>query len=195
MRASLETDLQAARGAGFDYLEIWKAKLRDRSIPELKDLFAESGVPPLSTSGVCATCASAGGVDKGAGGKAAVRRWSGRRVAPTALRCSVLWPVAKLAAFTSFTALRQLRRVRWTKRAARAATSPGLAGRAGPWGPAVRKAQAVHWTACVRAHLLGAPEAHRSLPARAFAVAVVLRFCRFYGAGQALPMSSGLKGC
>ena len=52
MRASLETDLQAAKAAGFDYLEIWKAKLRDRSIPELKDLFAEAGVPPLSINSI-----------------------------------------------------------------------------------------------------------------------------------------------
>lgn len=52
MRASLDTDLQAAKAAGFDYLEIWKAKLRDRSIPELKDLFAEAGVPPLSINSI-----------------------------------------------------------------------------------------------------------------------------------------------
>ena len=52
MRASLETDLQAAKAAGFDYLEIWKAKLRDRSIPELKNLFAEAGVPPLSINSI-----------------------------------------------------------------------------------------------------------------------------------------------
>lgn len=52
MRASLETDLQAAKAAGFDYLEIWKAKLKDKSIDELKELFAESGVPPLSINSI-----------------------------------------------------------------------------------------------------------------------------------------------
>ncbi len=45
-----------------------------------------------------------------------------------------------------------------TKRASHADRGPGLAGRAGPGGPAVRKAQAVRWTACVRAHLLVATE-------------------------------------
>ena len=52
MRASLETDLQAAKAAGFDYLEIWKAKLKDKSIADLKKLFAEAGVPPLSINSI-----------------------------------------------------------------------------------------------------------------------------------------------
>jgi 2-keto-myo-inositol isomerase len=52
MRASLETDLQAAKAAGFDYLEIWKAKLGQTSIAELKNLFAEAGVPPLSINSI-----------------------------------------------------------------------------------------------------------------------------------------------
>lgn len=52
MRASLEIDLQAAKAAGFDYLEIWKAKLKDKSVDELKELFAESGVPPLSINSI-----------------------------------------------------------------------------------------------------------------------------------------------
>src|SRR5688572_7204634 len=52
MRASLETDLHAAKAAGFDYLEIWKAKLKDKSIADLKKLFAESGVPPLSINSI-----------------------------------------------------------------------------------------------------------------------------------------------
>jgi 2-keto-myo-inositol isomerase len=52
MRASLETDLQAAKAAGFDYLEIWKAKLKDKSAAELKDLFAQSSVLPLSINSI-----------------------------------------------------------------------------------------------------------------------------------------------
>lgn len=56
MRADLATDLQAARAAGFDYLEIWAAKLRkflnERSPPELKDLFSGSGLSPLSINSI-----------------------------------------------------------------------------------------------------------------------------------------------
>lgn len=52
MRASLKTDLLAAKEAGFDYVEIWKAKLRDFSTAELKDLIAEIGVPPLSINSI-----------------------------------------------------------------------------------------------------------------------------------------------
>jgi 2-keto-myo-inositol isomerase len=56
MRADLATDLKAAEAAGFDYLEIWAAKLRnflkERSITELKDLFAESGLEPLSINSI-----------------------------------------------------------------------------------------------------------------------------------------------
>lgn len=56
MRADLATDLQAARAAGFDYLEIWAAKLRaflkERSPSELNDLFAESGLSPLSINSI-----------------------------------------------------------------------------------------------------------------------------------------------
>jgi len=56
MRADLPTDLQAAKEAGFDYLEIWAAKLRkflsERSTAELKDLFAESGLEPLSINSI-----------------------------------------------------------------------------------------------------------------------------------------------
>ena len=56
MRADLATDLQAARAAEFDYLEIWAAKLRaflkERSTAELKDLFAESGLLPLSINSI-----------------------------------------------------------------------------------------------------------------------------------------------
>ena len=56
MRADLATDLQAAKSAGFDYVEIWAAKLRnflkERSTKELKDLFAESGLEPLSINSI-----------------------------------------------------------------------------------------------------------------------------------------------
>jgi 2-keto-myo-inositol isomerase len=56
MRADLATDLLAAKAAGFDYLEIWAAKLRvflqERSTAELKDLFAESGLSPLSINSI-----------------------------------------------------------------------------------------------------------------------------------------------
>ena len=56
MRADLATDLQAAKAAGFDYLEIWAAKLRnflkERSASELGDLFAESGMKPLSINSI-----------------------------------------------------------------------------------------------------------------------------------------------
>ena len=56
MRADLATDLHAAKAAGFDYLEIWAAKLRaflkERSTGELKDLFAESGLSPLSINSI-----------------------------------------------------------------------------------------------------------------------------------------------
>ena len=56
MRADLATDLHAAKAAGFDYLEIWAAKLRaflkERSAAELKDLFGESGLSPLSINSI-----------------------------------------------------------------------------------------------------------------------------------------------
>ena len=56
MRADLATDLQAAKAAGFDYLEIWAAKLRsflkERSAAELKDLFSQAGLAPLSINSI-----------------------------------------------------------------------------------------------------------------------------------------------
>jgi 2-keto-myo-inositol isomerase len=56
MRADLATDLHAAKAAGFDYLEIWAAKLRaflkQHTTAELKDLFAESGLVPLSINSI-----------------------------------------------------------------------------------------------------------------------------------------------
>ena len=84
---------------------------------------------------------------KGACGQAGALRWSGRRCATTALRCSVSWPVAELTALTSFATFKQAATSQLTKRAARAATSPVL---------------------------LVAPEARRNLPARAFAGTLVV---------------------
>jgi 2-keto-myo-inositol isomerase len=56
MRADLATDLEAAKAAGFDYLEIWAAKLRsflkERTTGELKSLFVESGLEPLSINSI-----------------------------------------------------------------------------------------------------------------------------------------------
>ena len=56
MKADLPTDLQAAKAAGFDYVEIWAAKLRhflrEKSTTELKNLFAESGLKPLSINSI-----------------------------------------------------------------------------------------------------------------------------------------------
>lgn len=56
MRADLATDLEAAKDAGFDYLEIWAAKLKafliDRSSSELRDLFSQSGISPLSINSI-----------------------------------------------------------------------------------------------------------------------------------------------
>lgn len=56
MRADLVTDLRAAKAAGFDYLEIWAAKLRaflkERPTSELRDLFSESGLSPLSINSI-----------------------------------------------------------------------------------------------------------------------------------------------
>jgi len=56
MRADLVTDLRAAKAAGFDCLEIWAAKLRaflkEHTTSELKDLFAQAGLPPLSINSI-----------------------------------------------------------------------------------------------------------------------------------------------
>ena len=56
MRADLLTDVQAAKEAGFDYVEIWKAKLRKfltiGTAAELKNVFVEAGVPPLSINSI-----------------------------------------------------------------------------------------------------------------------------------------------
>src|ERR1044072_7838320 len=56
MHARLEIDFAAAHAAGFDYVEIWAAKLRaflqQRSVEELKFLIDEIGVPPLSINSI-----------------------------------------------------------------------------------------------------------------------------------------------
>ena len=56
MRASLETDIHVAQAAGFDFLEIWAAKLRTflhhRTSSELNEIIANSGVPPLSINSI-----------------------------------------------------------------------------------------------------------------------------------------------
>jgi|ERR1041385_2371064 2-keto-myo-inositol isomerase len=56
MRADLPTDIRAAAAAGFDYVEIWAAKLRkflqENSATDLKALFAENGIKPLSINSI-----------------------------------------------------------------------------------------------------------------------------------------------
>jgi 2-keto-myo-inositol isomerase len=56
MKADLATDIQAAAAAGFDYLEIWAAKLRKflqtNSAADVKKLFAEAGIAPLSINSI-----------------------------------------------------------------------------------------------------------------------------------------------
>lgn len=56
MRADLETDIRAAAAAGFDYVEIWAAKLRkylsDHSTGNLKKLFDDNGIKPLSINSI-----------------------------------------------------------------------------------------------------------------------------------------------
>jgi hypothetical protein len=110
---------------------------------------------------------------KGAWGQAAALRWGGRRCAPTPLRCSVLRPRRRTRYAVCSRSAQTAAPSQMLMRAARAAASPGLAGRAGPGGPAVRMAQTVPRTVCVRAHLLGTPKARCSLPPRAFAASVV----------------------
>ncbi len=107
---------------------------------------------------------------------------------------SVWPPAAELASLTSFAALGQWWRVSLRSAPARAAASPGLAGRAGQGGPAVRKEQAVPRTACVGAHLLGAPQAHRCRSGHAFAGSAVVRHAREEPARQAVPDGRDLRG-
>jgi 2-keto-myo-inositol isomerase len=56
MKADLPTDIRAAAAAGFDYVEIWAAKLRkflqENSTADLKALFAENGIKPLSINSI-----------------------------------------------------------------------------------------------------------------------------------------------
>lgn len=56
MKADLDTDVRAAAAAGFDYVEIWAAKLREflktHSVSDLKGLFKDSGVKPLSINSI-----------------------------------------------------------------------------------------------------------------------------------------------
>jgi len=56
MRADLVTDIRAAETAGFDYLEIWGAKLREflkeHSTDQLRQLFSEHHLQPLSINSI-----------------------------------------------------------------------------------------------------------------------------------------------
>lgn len=56
MKADLPTDIRAAAAAGFDYLEIWAAKLRkfleENSVADLKTLFIENRIKPLSINSI-----------------------------------------------------------------------------------------------------------------------------------------------
>ena len=56
MKADLATDVRAAAAAGFDYVEIWAAKLREflkhSSPADLKTLFDQNGMKPLSINSI-----------------------------------------------------------------------------------------------------------------------------------------------
>jgi 2-keto-myo-inositol isomerase len=56
MKADLPTDIRAAAAAGFDYVEIWAAKLRrylsDQSASDLKQLFDANEIRPLSINSI-----------------------------------------------------------------------------------------------------------------------------------------------
>lgn len=56
MKADLATDIRAAKGAGFDYLEIWAAKLRrflaQNTTADLRALFDENNVRPYSINSI-----------------------------------------------------------------------------------------------------------------------------------------------
>jgi hypothetical protein len=94
---------------------------------------------------------------KGALGWAAALRWGGRRVAPTALRCSVLRPRRRTRFVRCALSAQTAAPSRRLKRAARAAASPAV---------------------------LGTPKARRSPPQRAFATCV-FAFARKYNPSSA----------
>lgn len=56
MKADLVTDLRAAQKAGFDYLDIWAAKLRiylqKNSASNLRKMFDDAGIEPLSINSI-----------------------------------------------------------------------------------------------------------------------------------------------
>lgn len=56
MKADLPTDIRAAAAAGFDYVEIWAAKLRrflkEHSAADLKSLFEQASIKPLSINSI-----------------------------------------------------------------------------------------------------------------------------------------------
>ena len=56
MKADLPTDIRAAAAAGFDYLEIWAAKLRrfleQHGTEDLNNLFNENRIKPLSINSI-----------------------------------------------------------------------------------------------------------------------------------------------
>ena len=99
---------------------------------------------------------------KGACGQAYALRWSGRRCATTALRCSVSWPCRRTRFVRYAHCTQTAATSQTTTRAAREATSPVL---------------------------LGAPEALRNLPGRAFAglALVLVANTRSWPSRQAAP--------
>lgn len=56
MRASLATDISAASSAGFEFVEIWSAKLYDflnkKTAADLKTLFTKHGIRPYSINSI-----------------------------------------------------------------------------------------------------------------------------------------------
>lgn len=56
MHADLETDIRAAGAAGFDYIEIWAAKLREylksHTTEDLKNFIAENNLEPYSINSI-----------------------------------------------------------------------------------------------------------------------------------------------
>ena len=56
MHADLETDIKAAKEAGFDLIEIWAAKLREflktKTVADLKNLLTEASIEPYSINSI-----------------------------------------------------------------------------------------------------------------------------------------------